>query len=373
MQNTSASLAEAIATASQGLIGRGTLIELVVLCAVAEEHLLVVGPPGTAKSEAVRRMARALAGKYFEYLVGRFTEPNEIFGGINLAKLKDGIIEAETSGMLPEAELVFLDEIFLGSTAILNTLLSVLNERKFRRGRTELDCPLKVCVGASNALPENPQLEAFADRFLVRVFVEPVADSQLENLLEAGWQQKSERAANGSRLIDTVSELAQRACQVSLAAIVPTLAEAIRTLRSKGIELSDRRMVRIQRLIAAATVLAGRDVASDADLWPIVFALPTRAQQDQARELLRELLAKSENAALVESALEGSLGIHARARRIERDAQLLLGDTAVVGQARRLRLEGMAREIDATFAADALPEALAPIRAQIVAQLNQAL
>ena len=87
--------------------------------------------------------------------------------------------------MLPEAEVAFLDEVFLGSTAILNTLLGVLNERTFRRGHTEIEVPLRVCVGASNGLPEDETLAAFADRFLARMFVEPVADAQLEELLGA--------------------------------------------------------------------------------------------------------------------------------------------------------------------------------------------
>jgi MoxR-like ATPase len=88
-----------------------------------------------------------LGGRYFEYLLGRFTEPSEIFGPIDLRKLREGTVETETADMLPEAEIAFLDEVFLGSTAILNTLLSLLNERTFRRGHTRLQCPLRVCVG----------------------------------------------------------------------------------------------------------------------------------------------------------------------------------------------------------------------------------
>ncbi len=90
--------------------------------------------------------------------------------------------------MLPEADIAFLDEVFLGSTAILNTLLSLLNERTFRRGRTIMTCPLRVCVGAANSVPDDYTLSAFADRFLARLFVEPVADSRIEELLEAGHE-----------------------------------------------------------------------------------------------------------------------------------------------------------------------------------------
>src|SRR3954463_1026652 len=168
LEEASATLRRALNEAGRGLVEREALVELCALSAVAGEHLLVIGPPGTAKSEAVRRVARALGGRYFEYLLGRFTEPSEIFGPIDLRRLKEGVVETQTAGMLPEAEIAFLDEIFLGSTAILNTLLALLNERTFRRGATRLRVPLRVCVGASNALPDDEALAAFGDRFLLR-------------------------------------------------------------------------------------------------------------------------------------------------------------------------------------------------------------
>src|SRR5687768_5878693 len=187
LNRAAAAVRRAVEEASRGLIERESLVETVALAAVAREHVLVLGPPGTAKSEAVRRVARALGGRYFEYLIGRFTEPSEVFGPVDLRKLREGLVETETSGMLPEAEIAFLDEIFLGSTAILNTLLGLLNERVFRRGHTRMACPLRVCVGASNQLPQDPALAAFSDRFLLRLFLEPIADPYLETLLESGW------------------------------------------------------------------------------------------------------------------------------------------------------------------------------------------
>src|SRR4051794_21693203 len=101
LASAAASLQRALAAASGSLIEREAVVELVGLCAVAGEHLLVIGPPGTAKSEAVRRVARTLGGNYFEYLLGRFTEPSEVFGPVDLRKLKDGVVETQTSGMLP--------------------------------------------------------------------------------------------------------------------------------------------------------------------------------------------------------------------------------------------------------------------------------
>ncbi|MEV6977614.1 AAA family ATPase, partial [Kitasatospora sp. NPDC093806] len=209
-------IAAAVAAAGQGMIDRETVAEVVALCAVAGEHLLVVGPPGTAKSEAVRRVAGQLGGRYFEYLLGRFTEPNELFGPVDLRSLREGRVEFETAGMLPEADIAFLDEVFLGSTAVLNTLLGLLNERVFRRGGTVLASPLRVCVGAANHLPEDPALAAFADRFLARVFVEPVADARLEELLEAGRRPAVAPAVRSTDLLGALDRLAAaaRACEL---------------------------------------------------------------------------------------------------------------------------------------------------------------
>jgi len=249
-----ASLRQAIDDAAEGLVDRATLVELILLAAVAQEHVLVIGPPGTAKSVAVHRVAETIGGRYFEYLLGRFTEPNEIFGPVDLRKLKEGLVETETTGMLPEAEIAFLDEIFQGSTAILNTLLGILNEREFRRGHTRMHCPLRVCVGASNALPEDESLGAFADRFLVRIFVEPVADPMLERLLEGGWgltQNPIQRQAT----MGDIDRLAEAVRQMDMAPVRGALSHALRILRTAGVSLSDRRAVKSQFLIGAAAIL----------------------------------------------------------------------------------------------------------------------
>ncbi|MGO4778420.1 AAA family ATPase, partial [Lysobacter sp. 2RAB21] len=190
------------------------------------------------------------------------------------------------TGMLPEAEVAFLDEVFLGSTAILNTLLGVLNERRFRRGHTQIACPLRVCVGASNALPDDESLAAFGDRFLLHLFVEPVPDHQLEALLAGGWQAERATLTHRTELGD-IDALSQRVPQVGMERARSLLADAIRKLRGAGLSLSDRRIVKVQRLIAAATVLAGREVADEADLWPLFYVMPTREAQAAAQDVLR--------------------------------------------------------------------------------------
>jgi MoxR-like ATPase len=371
-----AAVREALTDAGRGLVDREAMVELVALCAVAGEHLLVIGPPGTAKSEAVRRTARALGGGYFEYLLGRFTEPSEIFGPVDLRKLREGLVETETAGMLPEAEVAFLDEVFLGSTAILNTLLGLLNERVFRRGHTRMQCPLRVCVGASNALPEDEALAAFADRFLARTFVEPVADPRLEDLLAGGaslWRSEEARTAS----LEALDVLAQASREADLGPVRPHLAHALRTLRAAGIGLSDRRMVKVQRLVSAAAALAGRRTPSVADLWPLIYAVPTKEAQALARDVLRDLLAHSENPALAAAALEASAGPLARAQRlVQAGREVLAGrpadaDTEALASW-RLKLEGVARELDAGFAPEALPADLRAVREELRAALSQA-
>jgi MoxR-like ATPase len=265
----------AIADAARGLVEREALVEMIALAAVAGEHVLVIGPPGTAKSEAVRRIARATGGNYFEYLLGRFTEPNEIFGPVDLRKLKEGMVETDTMGMLPEAEIAFLDEVFQGSTAILNTLLGVLNERVFRRGHTHMRCPLRVCVGASNALPEDDALAAFADRFLVRAFVDPIVDPMLEDLLEGGWSLSQGEVGRTASIRD-LDALVAVTQQADMTYARPLIAHAIRLLRGAGVLLSDRRVVKAQRLIAAAAALRDKARPDEGDLWPLVFVVPTR-------------------------------------------------------------------------------------------------
>jgi MoxR-like ATPase len=368
----SAALRAAIEQANTGLVGRRSLVELVVLAAVAREHVLVVGSPGTAKSAAVRRVASQLGGRYFEYLLSRFTEPSELFGPVDLRRLREGAIEVQTAGMLPEADVAFLDEVFLGSTAILNNLLSLLNERRFRHGLTDTRVPLRVCVGASNVLPTETSLAAFADRFLLRVFVESIEDASLELLLEQGWSLETPAEAAPSRLAQ-LDVLCDAVRTVQLERVRPRIADMARMLRNAGIGLSDRRVVKAQRLVAAATVLSGRREASEADLWPVFFAVPSHDDQVLARDVLRDLLSQSESSALAGAAEEASAGPAARAARLAESAKALLAESAHDDAARvrlRVRLEAVAREIDAGFDRARLPEALARERARIVAALQ---
>ncbi|MCB9694927.1 MAG: AAA family ATPase [Alphaproteobacteria bacterium] len=347
---------------------REAVVELVALGAVAREHVLLIGPPGTAKSEAVRRISRRLGARTFEYLLGRFTEPSELFGPIDLVRLRDGVVETRTEGMLPEAELAFLDEVFLGSTAILNTLLGLLNERRFRRGHTSLEAPLRICVGASNDLPDDPGLAAFADRFLLRTFLRPIGDDLLESLLEAGVKPPADDggAVAGVEDLDAVADLARA---VVLDRVRPVLADALRELRGAGLQLSDRRAVKSQRVIAAAAALAGRTEATEEDLWPLVFLVPDAEGQDLARDVLRDRLASSRNTTLRAAAEEASRGRGAIADRLLAVGAGLLHD-GDDGKGWRLKVEGVLREIDAGFTAGSAPAGLFDLRGRLAAALS---
>lgn len=349
---------ECIKVATQGFIGRQQLAELIILAAIAKEHLLVIGPPGTAKSAVVRRMARIMDGNYFEYLLGRFTEPSELFGTVNLKKLREGSVETDTQGMLPEAEIAFLDEVFLGSTAILNTLLGILNERKFRRGHTQIDCPLKICIGASNSLPEDEGLAAFADRFLIRLFIEPIADSFIEDLLVGGWQAEFTHVDSVLSL-NELSEMSEHLKNVKLDHIIPFFADAIRLLRQSGIVLTDRRVVKTLKLIAAAALVNGRLEAQKQDIWPLFYVLPTKDMQQRGQEILKEFFTLSNNSQLFYATELASQQPNGRLQRLVELARRCINQGDI-------QVESVLREIDANYTTETIPDELNHLRTQLI-------
>src|SRR6476660_2285030 len=174
-------------------VGKDDIIDLMGICLAGRENLFLLGPPGTAKSAMIRELSKLINGKTFEYLLTRFTEPNELFGPFDIRKLREGDLVTNTEGMLPEAALVFLAELINANSAILNRLLMVLNERVFRRGRETRRLPLLMVIGASNRLPEDEALAALFDRFLLRVRCDNVPTEQLQNGLVAGWEFESRR------------------------------------------------------------------------------------------------------------------------------------------------------------------------------------
>jgi MoxR-like ATPase len=263
-------------------VGRSEVLDLIALAAAAGEHLFLYGPPGTAKSAVVRAFARAVQCRYFEYLLTRFSEPNEIFGPVDIARLREGVIATVTTGMLPEAEFAFLDELFNANSAILNNLLTVLNERIYRRGAEVHSLPLISVFAASNHLPDDDALQALFDRFLLRVRVDSLPRSQMPMLLASGWALEqsgtSESVEVAPLTADDLRELGRRALQVDLAPIQPTYVDAVQKVRDLGVQLTDRRAVKLLKLIAASAASCDRTQAQLSDLW-VLRHIWDRAEQ----------------------------------------------------------------------------------------------
>jgi len=179
-------LESAIAAMAEGLVERDTEVRLLLLAALSREHVLYIGPPGTAKSELGRRLSRLCHGQYFERLLTRFSVPEELFGPLSMKALEDDKYVRQTAGYLPEASVAFVDEIFKANSAILNTLLTILNERLFDNGADRVRVPLLCLVAASNELPESEELDALYDRFLIRRHVSQVSPAGLLQLLSSG-------------------------------------------------------------------------------------------------------------------------------------------------------------------------------------------
>jgi MoxR-like ATPase len=256
-------------------VARDEVIDLIALAVVAGEHLFLLGPPGTAKSLLVREFAAAVRCRYFEYLLTRFSEPNEIFGPVDLVKLRGGTVATVTTGMLPEAEFAFLDELFNANSAILNNLLTVLNERVYRRGAETHRLPLLSAFAASNHLPEDDALQALFDRFLLRCKVDPLPRPQLPALLAAGWaiERDGQPSADATRAptADDLREMGRSARDVDLTAVLEKYADAVTKVRDLGVGLSDRRAVKVLKLVAASAVMCGRTAANVSDLWVLRY------------------------------------------------------------------------------------------------------
>jgi MoxR-like ATPase len=280
-------------------VGREEVIDLIALAIVAGEHLFLFGPPGTAKSALIRGFARAVDARYFEYLLTRFSEPNEIFGPIDLVKLREGAVTTVITGMLPEAEFVFLDELFNANSAILNNLLTVLNERIYRRGAETHRLPMLSLFSASNHLPEDDALGALFDRFLLRCRVEPLPREAMPRLLKAGWLLESRNGSAAARHeinAEHLRSLAKKVFEVDLSPVDDLYADAVFKMRDLGIAVTDRRAVKALKLVAASAVLCGRSAASGNDLWVLRYLWDREEQIGPLSSLIQGILRQQPSA-----------------------------------------------------------------------------
>ncbi len=178
-------------------VGKSELVDLMCVATIAQEPFLFVGPPGTAKSDLVVKFCQALGladGEYFEYMLTKFTEPSEILGPIDITKLREGKYVRKLDGRLPTAKVVFLDEIFKSSSAILNALLTIVNERKTYQDGRPIPVNLVMLFGATNRVPELEELAALRDRFALKAESTGVKDAHFDKLIEKGVANELDRA-----------------------------------------------------------------------------------------------------------------------------------------------------------------------------------
>jgi MoxR-like ATPase len=282
----------------QSFIGKDEIIDLLGISLLARENTFLLGPPGTAKSAIVRLLSDCIVdGKNFEYLLTRFTEPNEIFGPFDIRKLKEGELVTNTEGMMPEASMVFLDEIFNANSAILNSLLMALNEKIFRRGKETRKLPALMFVGASNALPEDEALAALLDRFLIRAKCDYVDTDLLEEVLLAGWKLENRLPEEKPTITPTeIQELQQRCRQVDLSPIRKTYVDLVHNLRNTGVKVSDRRAVKVQNLLAASALICNRTHAVTSDLWVLKYIWDTEEQIEILAGIIDGIIEKNPDA-----------------------------------------------------------------------------
>lgn len=283
-------------TLKRVFVGKNEIIDLLGICLVARENLFLHGPPGTAKSALVHSLVSLIHGKSFDYLLTRFTEPNELFGPFDIRKLREGELSTNTEGMLPEASIVFLDELLNANSAILNSLLMALNERVFRRGNETRKLPMLMTVGASNHLPEDDALRALYDRFLLRATCDYVDELHLPDVLDAGWKmeaitQKRETAIS----TEDISRIQNFTPLVDVHDVRVSFVELIKKLRNTGIKVSDRRAVKLQRVIAASALLSGRDKAKASDMWVLRYIWDTEDQQEVIAAIVQEAVDASDD------------------------------------------------------------------------------
>ncbi len=316
-------VADILEPMKRAFVGKDEIIDLCGVCLVGGENLFLLGPPGTAKSAIIQELGRRLEGRTFDYLLTRFTEPSELFGPFDIRKLREGELVTNTEGMLPEASLVFLDELLNANSAILNSLLGALNERVFRRGRETRPLPMIMAVGASNRLPEDESLGALFDRFLLRVRCDNVAVDRLVEVLDAGWKLEHETAgARPSVNVEDIRGLKRILVDVDLASVRPRIVDLVRRLRQSGIAVSDRRAVKMQRLVAASAVLCGRLAAGASDLWVFRYIWDTDEQREILAALTDEIISSSDDR-----------DPHPRARPSVPDAEALATDLEQIGSA----------------------------------------
>lgn len=303
---------------NRGIYEKETELSLSLLAALAGESIILLGPPGVAKSMVARQLKTAFReAQSFEYLMSRFSTPDEIFGPVSIQKLKTSdTYERAVEGYLPTADVVFLDEIWKAGPAIQNTLLTVINEKIFRNGNREMHLPLKLLVAASNELPAKGEgLEALWDRFVIRIESRPIKleknframllESHADFSGSTGILGHADFADNAdfSDLKITAEEYAEWAEKICKIGVKEEVLDAISAIRKslravnvdeaaerRNIYVSDRRWKNIVRLLRTSAFMQDREEVDICDLLPIYHCL---WQEPEERDAIRNIVIRA--------------------------------------------------------------------------------
>ena len=305
---------------NRGIYEKETEISLSLLAALAGESIILLGPPGVAKSMVARQLKNAFRDAHsFEYLMSRFSTPDEIFGPVSIQKLKSSdTYERAVDGYLPTADVVFLDEIWKAGPAIQNTLLTVINEKIFRNGNREMHLPLKLLVAASNELPAKGEgLEALWDRFVIRIESRPIKMEKNFRAMLLEVKSEERRVKNSTDLFeDTISdeqigadvsispaEYAEWSQAIDKIGVKEEVLDAISRIRKalravkvdeaaerRNIYVSDRRWKNIVRLLRTSAFMQDREEVDICDLLPIYHCL---WQEPEERDAIRSIVIRS--------------------------------------------------------------------------------
>ena len=270
---------------------RTGIIDGLLASIISKQNAFLLGAPGTGKSDLVRKITEGIVGaKYFGYLLSPTSDPSELFGPVKITKLMEDEYSRDTEGYLPSAHVAFLDELFRGNSAVLNSLLTILNERQYHNGKETIQTPLQSIVAATNSWPEEESLQAFSDRFLFRPTVNFLKKPASRNLLDAWSLGLQERPEVGAQM--TLADLFHLQNEAKNIPCSDDFLEKFSGiwdhLATRNITVSDRRRVQILRFLQAYALVQGDDTLMPEHCHNTLVHIAYTTEDDQ--EVIREVI-----------------------------------------------------------------------------------
>ena len=338
------------ASLNGSFLDRADVIDGLLTSLITKQNAFLFGPPGTGKSELVRAITGGFDGsKYFGYLLSPTTDPSELYGPVAVSKLLKDEYTRDVSGYLPDCNVAFLDELFRGSSAVLNSLLQILNERTFNNGKQAIDTEIQSIVAATNSFPTEEALQAFCDRFLFRPTItglkSPTHKRTLMRWAVAQSPEWSRPKVESNLTYKDLVELQKQAAKTTVPdAFIDQFAEILDMLESRGISVSDRRRVQILSFMKGWAVVQGETEVHAAMLHQtlkhIIYTNPDEIED--INEVVKQVVPTAEEfMAGVKRAAQNTM------RRFESTRQSINDKTASVGDLNRAVTEfgDMLREL----------------------------